>query len=95
MCDSETHSNQLFCYFCKNYTKTVEPMVLQRVNNFKFHICGLCEKCNRTKSKFILSYKTSFPECFFELPFQRTFLNNIIVDDKLVNIFEKVNNLIN
>ncbi len=70
-------------------------MVLQRVNLFKFHICGLCEKCNRTKSKFILSYKTSFPKCFFELQCRRTFLNNIIVDDKLVNIFEKVNNLIN
>lgn len=96
MTENLATNKQIFCYNCNKFTRTIEPISLQRIKYDKFHIYGICENCISTKSKFVFFDRDMFPDIFFVIPARKTFLNNIILDNnEIVNIYRYVDKIIN
>lgn len=53
---------RLFCVDCNRMTKSIEPVIMQRINyHFKFYV--ICAECGNTKTR-----RITYPDHIKELP---------------------------
>ena len=43
-------SKRMQCHECKEYTQSIEPILIRRYNRQTFSILAKCEKCNEIKN---------------------------------------------
>ena len=44
---------RLYCVKCKDYAQSIEPVIIKKDANNRFHIKALCFICNKFKTKFL------------------------------------------
>ena len=44
---------RLYCLKCKDYTQSIEPIIIKKDVGIRFHIKAMCSICNKFKSKFL------------------------------------------
>ena len=72
---------RIFCYDCKSYTESIEPIIIRRHNTHSFAFLTACEKCDNIKTLALSDYNCEkFPLDYFNLPLHKAFMNNIITD---------------
>ena len=50
--DKRLNPTKIYCKYCNEFTKSIEPIVLKRVEK-RFCIACLCEICYGTKRRFL------------------------------------------
>ena len=86
----------LYCYMCKDYTKTSEPIMIRKQDYYKYHIRGLCENCKWTKSLYLSnSTINKLPPSFQNIRLKYNFMNYVYIDNKMVELFPILDPLIN
>ncbi len=86
----------IVCHYCKIQTKSLEPIVLRRVIN-NISISCICEKCLRTKSRFIRAVeKSNLPSPIINnLAIGKTYINCVFEGKKCYKIFDYLEHIIN
>ena len=41
---------RMYCHECKEYTQSIEPILIRRYNKQTFSILAICEKCSEIKN---------------------------------------------
>ena len=73
----------LYCVKCKDYTQSIEPIVVKKEESNRYHIKALCLICNKFKTKFLnLDQVKLLPNEIRESENGLTFKNTIIRDGK-------------
>ena len=44
---------RLYCLKCKDYTQSIEPIIIKKDVGSRFHIKAMCSICNKFKTKFL------------------------------------------
>ena len=44
---------RLYCLKCKDYTQSIEPIIIKKDVGCRFHIKAMCSICNKFKTKFL------------------------------------------
>ena len=79
------YSSEIGLYFvkCKDYTQSIEPIVVKKEVGNRYHIKALCSICNKFKTKFLnLEQVKLLPNEIRESENGSTFKNTIIRDGK-------------
>ena len=72
---------RIFCYNCKLYTESIEPIIIRRSNSHSFAFLAACNNCEDLKTLALSDYNCEkFPHDYFNLPKHKSFLNNIVTD---------------
>ena len=73
---------RIFCYDCKSYTESIEPIIIRRHNTHSFAFLTACEKCYNIKTLALSDYNCEkFPFDYFNLPINKPYLNYIVTDE--------------
>ena len=74
----------LICFYpkssneCKEYTQSIEPILIRRYNKQTFSILAKCEKCNEIKNIALSDdFHKKFPPYYFDFKLFKFFLNEI------------------
>lgn len=87
---------RIFCYDCHEFTLSVEPIVIRRFENNRFHINVICEKCGLTKGKFYNdTYFNQFPSFLYDLTDKKFYINIVPMNGNYVNLKEYLFPIIN
>ena len=74
---------RVYCLKCKDYTQSIEPIIIKKDVGSRFHINAMCSICNKFKSKFLnLEQVKLLPKEVRESENGSTFNNNVIIDGK-------------
>ena len=86
----------IVCHYCKIQTKSLEPIVLRRVTN-NISISCICEKCLRTKSRFIrFVERSNLPSPIINnLGMGKTYINCVFEGKKCYNFLDHLDPIIN
>ena len=72
---------RIFCYNCKLYTESIEPIIIRRSNSHSFAFLAACNNCEDLKTLALSDYNCEkFPRYYFNLPLHKSFLNNVVTD---------------
>ena len=83
----------IHCWNCNYYTKTIEPIIINRYGIEKIRVIGCCDICKRGKSR---NYSYDLPSGWYSIPIKQIFGNNIIYHNgKSVKILDMFDNYIN
>ena len=75
---------RLYCLKCKDYTQSIEPIIIKKDVGSRFHIKAMCSICNKFKTKFLsLEQVKLLPKEVRESEDGSTFNNNVTIDGKL------------
>ena len=88
---------RIFCYNCKLYTESIEPIIIRRSNSHSFAFLAACNNCENLKTLALSDYNCEkFPRDYFNLPLHKLFLNNVVTDKgKKRNILKDLFYIIN
>ena len=69
---------RLKCASCKDYTQTINPIIITKLTKNKYHIKAVCSIFNKYKSKFLnKEQKTLLPNEIQQATNNTTFRNTI------------------
>ena len=69
---------RMYCHECKDYTQSIEPILIRRYNKQTFSILAKCEKFNEIKNIALSDdFYKKFPPYYFDLKLSKFFLNEI------------------
>ena len=76
---------RLYCLKCKDYTQSIEPIIIKTDVGSRFHIEAMCSICNKFKRKFLnLEQVKLLPKEIRESADVSIFNNNITIDGKAI-----------
>ena len=71
-------NTSIFCYNCRKFTRTVEPILLKRFADMKIKVMGTCEKCLLGKChEYEETSYCHLPKIIFSIPIGMLFVNNV------------------
>ena len=86
----------LYCSKCQYHTESIEPVMIRRQDHTRFHVRALCSICDWTKGKYFSNSELSvLPEVFWKLPIGHNFMKYIVHNNKKIEIFPIVYDIIN
>ena len=72
---------RIFCYICKLYTESIEPIIIRRSNSHSFAFLAACNNCENLKTLALSYYNCEkFPRDYINLPLHKSYLNNVVTD---------------
>ena len=76
---SEYHKPKgIYCHECKEYTQSIEPILIRRYNKQTFAIVTVCKKCDNTKQCSMSDdFYEQFPLYYFDLKLSKFYINEI------------------
>ena len=76
---SECHKPKgIYCHECKEYTQSIEPILIRRYNKQTFAIVTVCNKCDNTKQCSMSDdFYEKFPLYYFDLKLSKFYINEI------------------
>ena len=87
------YNHKIFCFTCKSYTKTIEPLLVKRFCHDKIRIFGVCYECLIGKTK---HYSYNLPIQIYNIPIGELFISNVYYEDgSYCKILDLVENFIN
>ena len=87
---------RIFCYNCKLYTESIEPIIIRRSNSHSFAFLAACNNCENLKTLALSDYICEkFPRDYFNLPLHKSILNNVVTDKHEKNILKDLFYIIN
>ena len=69
---------EIYCHECKEYTQSIEPILIRRYNKQTFAIVTVCKKCDNTKQCLMSDdFYVKFPLYYFDLKLSKFYINEI------------------
>ena len=70
---------RLRCTNCKEFTQSINPIIIKKESNNRFHIKAVCLICNKFKTKYLnIEQVNLLPDEIKNAPDNTTFTDNII-----------------
>ena len=85
-----TRPKRIYCHDCREYTESIEPIIIRRYNTYGFAILSLCNKCQKLKQCSISDeYHVKFPSYYFDLKSSKFYMNEIEDNNGIKHKLEK------
>ena len=85
--------NMIHCWNCDCYTKTIEPIIINRYGLEKIKVIGCCDRCKKGKAR---NYSYNLPSDWYKIPIKQIFGNIVIYKNgDSIKILDLVDNYIN
>ena len=73
-----TNELRLRCFYCKDYTQSISPVIIKKEKGNRIHIRATCIICNKQKSKYLNKYQVDvLPDKIRDSEDNTTFVDNI------------------
>lgn len=85
-----------YCHDCSRDTKTSGPVLIRRLDEYKYHLTSVCVDCHSTKRGFLPpSIVAKFPVELRKMREQWSYLDYIDTASGKVKVFPLIDHLIN
>ena len=73
-----TNELRLRCFYCKDYTQSISPVIIKKERGNRFHIRATCIVCNKQKVKYLNKHQVDIlPDEIKDSEDNTTFVDNI------------------
>ena len=81
---------RMYCHDCREYTDSIEPIIIRRYNTYVFAILSLCNKCQKLKQCSISDeYHVKFSSYYFDLKSSKFYMNEIEYNNGIKHKLDK------
>ena len=80
----------IYCHECKQYTQSIEPILIRKYNKQTFPIVTLCKKCGNTKQCLMSDdLYEKFTLYYYDLKLSKFYINEITDNNGIKHKIEK------
>ena len=86
-----TRPKRMYCHDCREYTESIEKIIIRRYNTYVVAILSLCNKCQKLKQCSISDeHHVKFPSYYFDLKLSKFYMKQIEDNNGIKHKLEKI-----